>query len=80
MSEKLKVVEFPVANKQDVAEMLRNIADTIDSGEFGEANGCVVVLNADHLEVFGIGMADGTVTHYLLACAQRKIELPMLNK
>lgn len=80
MSEKLKVVDFPVTDKRDVAAMLREIAKTIDSGEFGEANSCVVVLNAEHLHVFGIGVADGTVTHYLLACAQRKIELPMVNK
>jgi hypothetical protein len=78
VSGNLKVVDFPHHSLRDIPNILRNIADQIEIKEFGEAKACVVVLHADQLEVFGIGEADGTVTHYLLACAQRKIESPML--
>jgi cytoskeletal protein CcmA (bactofilin family) len=78
MSANLKVVDFPNYNLRDIPNILRNIANKIEANEYGHAKGCVVVLHADQLEVFGMGEADGTVTHYLLACAQRKIEGPML--
>lgn len=81
MSEKLKVVDFPVSPLSDVPKKLRDLADVIEGGTFGEWKECIVVLHCDQgLEVFGLGAeADGTGAHYLLACAQRKIENPMLE-
>lgn len=78
----LKVVEFPINSLADVPQKLRDLADAIEGRSFGEWKECVIVLNCDvGLEVFGLGAdADGTVAHYLLACAQRKLELPMLDR
>lgn len=77
---KLKVLEFPNSSLADIPEKLRNIAELIEDGYFGDAKNCIVVLETDCLfEVFGLGCeADGTTAHYLLACAQRKIEAPFL--
>jgi hypothetical protein len=39
----------------DVASALRNIADSIEAGEYGEVLSCGVVLAGNTLEVFGAG-------------------------
>lgn len=77
----LNVVEFPHNSLADMPQKLRDLADAIAEGNFGEWKECIVVLNCDAgLEVFGLGAeADGTVAHYLLSCAQRKLEAPMLG-
>lgn len=54
--------------------MLRNLADGIEAGEYGERAEAVVVLGGDVPEVFGFGGADGTVAYYLLGRGQRKLE------
>jgi len=77
----LKVIDFPVNSLADLPQKLRDIADAIEEGQFGEAKECIIVLNAASLEVFGIGAeADGTVAHYLLCCAQRKLENALVNR
>lgn len=63
---------LPVGNLTNVAQQLRAIADQIDAGEYGEVTEGALVLPGLH--VFGLGGADGTVTHYLLARGQRKLE------
>lgn len=76
----LKVVEFPKNSLADIPAKLRDLADAIEEGHFGEAQACVLVLHAQTLGVFALGTeADGTTAHYLLACAQRKLEQPMLD-
>lgn len=70
MSAKLHVL--PVGNLLNVAQQLRAIADEIDGGKYGEVSEGALVLQG--VEVFGLGGADGTVTHYLLARGQRKLE------
>lgn len=77
----LKVVNFPAGSLANIPETLRKLADAIEEGNFGIAQACVVVLEADlQFEVFGLGCeADGTEAHYLLACAQRKIENAFLS-
>lgn len=75
----LKVVEFPITTLADVATKLRELAEEVERGDYGVARECVVVLAADKLEVFGFGEVDGTIAHYLLGCAKRKIEQPMLD-
>lgn len=63
---------LPVGNLLSVAQQLRCIADEIEAGEYGPVNEGALVLEG--VEVFGLGGADGTVTHYLLARGQRKLE------
>lgn len=74
------VLKFPHHSLADLPQKLRDMADAIEQGHYGDAKECVIVLNANSLEVFGFGAGtDGTVAHYLLACAQRKLEQPMLG-
>lgn len=63
---------LPVGNLLNVAQQLRCIADEIEAGKYGSVNEGALVLEG--VEVFGLGGADGTVTHYLLARGQRKLE------
>lgn len=63
---------LPVGNLLNVAQKLRTIADEIDAGQWGEVGAGALVLPG--VDVFGLGSADGTVTHYLLARGQRKLE------
>jgi hypothetical protein len=72
MSAKLHVL--PVPGLQNVPALLRNIADAIEAGDYGDVSEGALVLAGDQIEVFGLGNADGTVTHYLLARGQRKLE------
>lgn len=65
---------LPVPGLANIPQLLRNIADELEAGDFGQVAEGVVVLGGESLEVFGLGGADGTVTHYLLARAQRKLE------
>lgn len=80
MSAMPKVIEFPIVSLADISARLRKLADDVEAGRYGEAKECVVTLHADQLEVFAFGETDGTAAHYLLACAQRKLEQPMLDK
>lgn len=79
---KLNLVEFPNNSLQDIPQKLRDLADAFEEGHFGKPESCLVVQETEILfEVFGLGCdTDGTVAHYLLACAQRKLEQPFLNK
>ena len=74
----LNIVEFPNYSLQDIPNMLRNIAQEIEEDGFGSVTGAVLVLNNYNLEIFGLGEADSMVAHYLLACAQRKLEAQKL--
>lgn len=69
---------LPSAKLQDVPAMLRRLADDIEANEYGAVKEAVVVTSGDGLDVFGFGSADGTMSHYLLCCAARKMEEPML--
>lgn len=62
----------------DIPAMLRSLADAIAAGEYGEVREMAIVSGGRQLDVFGFGAADGTVTHYLLACGMRKLEDPAL--
>lgn len=76
----LQVVQFPRPSLADIPQKLRDLAAAIEAGDHGEAAVSVVVLQgSEGVEIFGFGSeADGTVAHYLLAVAQRKLEAPML--
>lgn len=55
MSANLKIVTLNETNFRDPAVTLRNIADTIESGGYGEVGSVAVVLLGDSMEVFGMG-------------------------
>lgn len=69
-----KLYSLPNPGLQNIPALLRNIADGIEAGEYGEVIEGVLVLNGSDLDVFGLGNADGTVAHYLLARGQRRLE------
>lgn len=61
-------------NPLDIPATLRNIADAIEAGRYGEALGCAVVLDADKLEVFYTGSGEaGPNTHLLLGAGMAKM-------
>ena len=61
-------------NLLDIPATLRNIADSIESGEFGEAYGCAVVLDAQDIEVFYAGTGEAAPnTHLLLHAGAHKM-------
>lgn len=76
----LNIVEFPRTNLLNIPEKLRDLAAAIEAGDHRQPSECVVVLNGDSLDIFGFGCTDGTVAHYLLACAQRKMEQPLIDR
>ena len=51
----LNVVQFPTPNYKDVVKALRNLADEIEAGEWGEIGCCAVAIMGDTFEVFGSG-------------------------
>jgi hypothetical protein len=53
MSAKLHILRD--SNLRDIPATLREIADNIEQGRFGEAHSCVVVLDAFQYEVFYTG-------------------------
>lgn len=65
---------LPVPGLQNIPQLLRNIADEIERGEYGDVGEGALVLAGNELRVFGLGTADGTVAHYMLARGQRKLE------
>ena len=61
-------------NLLNVPATLREIANDIEAGEFGKASGCVVVLDADTLEVFYCGTGEaGPNAHLLLHAGAAKM-------
>lgn len=64
---------LPVGNLVNVATQLRHIADCIESGEWGEVHEGALTIHGHELEVFGLGRADSTVTHYMLCRAAAKM-------
>lgn len=53
-------------NLQDVPATLRNIAEGIENGEYGEVLGCVVVLDAKELGVHYMGTGEAAPNTALL--------------
>lgn len=50
----------------DVPAVLRNLADAMERGEYGQINGCVVVWDADTLEVSYAGTGEAAPNAHLL--------------
>ena len=55
MTTTLNVVNFPVPDYRDPVKALRNLADDIEAGRYGDVSSCGVVLFGDRMEVFGSG-------------------------
>jgi hypothetical protein len=51
----LKVVDFPKSTARDPAACLRDLADAIEAGSYGEVASLAVVLFGETLEVFSAG-------------------------
>lgn len=67
---------LPVPGLHNIPEMLRRVADSIESGDYCHNGEAVLLLpNPDGgMEIFGWGTADATSTYYMLGRAQRKME------
>lgn len=63
---KLNVVDFPVPDYRKPVKMLRNLADEIEAGAFGEITSLGVVTFGSTMEVFGAGVDSGPTTVALL--------------
>lgn len=51
---------------QDIPAQLRRLADDLERGEYGQANGAAVVLDAAHLEIFYWGTGEAAPNAHLL--------------
>ena len=51
----LKVVQLPTPEYRDPVKALRNLADEIEAGDWGEIGCCAVAIMGDTFEVFGSG-------------------------
>ena len=52
----MKVIELKQPDYKEPAKALRNLADSIEKGVFGNVTSCGVVLLSDRLSVFGSGV------------------------
>lgn len=68
------LVQFPLASKQDVVEMLRAIAKDIENGDFGDAEKlemvCAIRNSDDHSRMIWGANADRDKVYRLLGLAQ----------
>jgi len=55
----MKIINFP-KTAHDIPTFLREIADQIEAGEYGDAEHCILVLDGEH--VFGTG-DNNTISH-----------------
>lgn len=74
---KFELVEFPGNTVASVPEMLRNLANDIESGEMGEARQLVYVLDTGSgvvdVGLLGMSASMGAEAYLLLACGQKHI-------
>ena len=75
----LKVVPLQESNYRDIVSTLRVIADQIESGEYGNVNDAALVIQGTTFDIFHMGKGDVETAHLILACAQRKLELAVIN-
>lgn len=62
----LKVVDLYTSNFRQPAATLREIADRIDNGDFGEVGCVAVALMGERVEIFGAGIDSGAPSVALL--------------
>lgn len=80
MSKLAEVIPLYESNYRDPAATLRVIADNIEAGEYGEVLEIALVMNADGLEMFGMGRDnDAGTTCLLLAAGMQKLVSPIVR-
>jgi hypothetical protein len=65
----LNVVQFPIPEYRDPVKALRNLADGIEAGEYGDVSSCGVVVFGDVMHVYGSGADSEAPTIALLFSA-----------
>ena len=65
----LNVVQFPTPDYKDPVKALRNLADEIEAGEFGDVTTCAIALFGERLDVFASGPDSEAPTVALLFSA-----------
>lgn len=74
MKPELKVVTLHESNFRDPVATLREIADQIEAGEYGDVWTVGLVLFGDTLEVFGMGVdSDGPTIALLMNAAALRL-------
>lgn len=72
-----EVVPFTGGNIADVSLVLRNLADSIDRGEYGDAHNVAYVVDCGDSRISvglaGRDAAPGATCHFLFACGMRKL-------
>ena len=66
MKARLNIVEFPTPDYRDPVKMLRNLANQIEAGDFGEITSLGVVTFGPTMEIFGAGIDSSACTVALL--------------
>lgn len=68
-----KLINFPTPDYRDPVKALRNLADDIEAGEYGDVSSCGVVLMGDQMDVFGSGTdRDGPTIALLFSAAAHR--------
>ena len=78
----LKVLAFPEKNLADVPATLRRLADDIEKGELGKVSSLAWVCSEStaeqmnlHVGLMGEAQDSVALAYYMLALAQRKLEV-----
>lgn len=73
------IVKFPEIDISNIPQTLRNIADEIESNEFGKVRNAVIVLDTEALNVFCLGKEClESRAHWLLTAGAFKLMQPFL--
>lgn len=74
---KFEVVELPCTPVQDIPAMLRNLANRVESGDFGTVANIAYVMDIGEgsidVGLMGQSASPGTEAYFLLACGQKHI-------
>lgn len=74
----MNIVDFPKHNIADIPQTLRNLADSIEQGEYGEAHALVWVIDCGSADIavglIGQTAEPGAAAYYMLGLAQRELE------
>ena len=74
---KFEVVQIPCTTMQDIPGMLRNLADSVESGELGNVSQAVYVLDTGEgvvdVGLLGTATAIGAEAYLLLAAGQKHL-------
>lgn len=64
----------------DIPGVLRDVADSIEEGTFGEVIGCAIALDADKIRVMWGGLGErGPCAHLLLTLGAQRITSEVLE-